>query len=153
MLSPVKETTKFMQVKITRLDKTSPLPQYHTPGSVAFDFAARETMTIAPQTIAYIPTGLIIQTPPEYMLSIVARSSLAKKRGLMLGNGLGIIDQDYCGPDDEIKINVYNFTNSDVVVEKGERIAQGIFVRVDTAQWDEVDNIANQSRGGFGSTG
>ena len=142
-----------MQVKIKRMDKTIPLPQYHTNGSVAFDFAARENITIESKTIAYIPTGLIIQTPPGYMLSVVARSSLAKKKGLMLGNGIGVIDQDYCGPEDEIKIMVYNFTDSPAVVERGERIAQGIFVRIDTAQWTETDEITSQSRGGFGSTG
>lgn len=142
-----------MQVRITRLDKSIPLPIYHTPGSVAFDFAARENITIASKTIAYIPTGLIIQSPPGYMLSVVARSSLAKKKGLMLGNGLGIIDQDYCGPEDEIKIMVYNFTDSPTTVERGERIAQGIFVRIDTAEWNEVENITDASRGGFGSTG
>ncbi len=142
-----------MKIKIKRLDKSLPLPEYHTPGSVAFDFTARANTTIAAHSLGYIPTGLIIQTPSGYLLSVVARSSLAKKKGLMLGNGVGIIDQDYCGPEDEIKILVYNFTDSAATIERGERIAQGIFVRIDTAQWEESDQMSDKSRGGFGSTG
>ncbi|MFA6486370.1 MAG: dUTP diphosphatase [Candidatus Magasanikbacteria bacterium] len=142
-----------MQIKITRIDKTLPLPAYHTAGSVAFDFAASADTTIASRALGYIPTGLIIQAPPGYMLAIIARSSLAKKHGLMLGNGVGVIDQDYCGPQDEIKLMVYNITDAPVTITRGERVAQGIFLPVQIAEWQEVDEIASASRGGFGSTG
>ncbi len=142
-----------MKIKIKRIDKTLPLPQYHTGGSVGFDLAANVDTTIQPKEIALIPTGLIIQTPPGYMLAIIARSSTPRKKGLTMPNAVGIIDQDYCGPEDELKIMVYNFTDQPVVVARGERIAQGLFIRVDIADWEEVDEISGSNRGGFGSTG
>ena len=68
-------------------------------------------------------------------------------------HGIGVIDHDYCGPRDEIKIQVYNFTDKPVTVLRGEKIAQGIFVRVDKCEFEEVSQIKEESRGGFGSTG
>ena len=70
-----------------------------------------------------------------------------------MAQSVGIIDTDYCGEDDEIKIQVYNFTDSPVKVEKGDRIAQAIFVKVATPEWHEVEQMSDTSRGGFGSTG
>ncbi|MDD4352068.1 MAG: dUTP diphosphatase, partial [Candidatus Gracilibacteria bacterium] len=67
--------------------------------------------------------------------------------------GVGIIDLDYCGPTDEVKTLVYNFTDADVTIERGTKISQGIFVRVDIADWEEVEEVHPESRGGFGSTG
>jgi dUTP pyrophosphatase len=87
------------------------------------------------------------------MLMVTLRSSTPRKRSLLIPHGVGVIDQDYCGEGDEVKIQVYNFTSKPVTVERGDRIAQGIFVRVDTAQWSEVDRIESKTRGGFGSTG
>ncbi len=71
---------------------------------------------------------------------------------MLIPHGVGVIDQDFCGEDDEIKIQVFNFNSNPVTVERGDRIAQGIFVRVDTVQWSEVDRIESETRGGFGST-
>jgi len=142
-----------MQVKIKRIDKTLPLPEYHTSGSVAFDFYAREETSIPAGGIEKIPTGLIIETPKGYGLIVAARSSLMYKKGLLLSNGIGVIDQDYSGEDDEILISVYNTTNKDIKIEKLERIAQGMFIRIDTAEWNEVEKMNDQSRGGYGSTG
>ncbi len=141
-----------MNVKIKRLDKSVPLPQYQTPGSVAFDLSAKEDAIINPKEIKLIPTGLIVQTPPGYMLMLSSRSSLAIKKGLMMGNGVGIVDQDYCGPEDEIKIQLVNITDGAVEIKKGERIAQGMFVRVNTGEFEEVESLEKNSRGGFGST-
>lgn len=87
------------------------------------------------------------------MLLLAARSSLPRKKGLMVPNGVGVIDQDYRGPDDEIHVQVYNFTDRPVQVERGERLAQGIFVRIAQVAWQEVEKIEADSRGGFGSTG
>mgnify|MGYP003732103191 CR=1 FL=1 len=142
-----------MQIKIKRLDKELPLPAYQTAGSAGFDIYSRENITIAPKTIALIPSNLIIATPPGYMLIVASRSSTPKRKGLMIANGIGIVDSDYCGSEDEVKILVYNFTNNEVLVEKGERIAQGLFVKVEQGQWEEVDEMSSKTRGGFGSTG
>ena len=142
-----------MRIKIKRLNKSVPLPQYQTAGSVGFDFSSRETIEIKPNEIALVPTGLIIATPPGYMLALFSRSSTPRRKGLMIPNSVGIVDQDFCGPEDEIKIFLYNFTEQPVTVDKGERIAQGVFVRVDAGEWDETGEINAPSRGGFGSTG
>lgn len=142
-----------MQITIKRIDKDLPLPQYHTSGAAAFDFYSRETLTIEAKTVARIPSNFIIATPTGYFLMVAARSSLASKKGLMLANGIGIIDSDYCGENDEILISVYNFTDQPVVVERGERIAQGTFVKIEQGIWEEVEKMTSKDRGGFGSTG
>ncbi|MDE0482099.1 MAG: dUTP diphosphatase [Candidatus Poribacteria bacterium] len=141
-----------MDVKIKRIDKSLPLPKYETEGSVGFDLLCRESAEIAPQEIGLIPANVIVETPPGYMLMICMRSSTPRKVGLMMAQGLGIIDNDYCGEEDELKIQVYNFTDEPVTIERGSRIAQAIFVRVGTAEWNEVDQMTTSSRGGFGST-
>jgi len=141
-----------MRVKIQRLDKTIPLPIYETSGSVGFDLLAREDTTISAGSIELIPGNVIIECPKGYMLAIASRSSTPRKKGLTMPHGFGVIDKDYCGPEDEIKIQMYNFTNEDVTIHKGDKIAQGLFVRVDTFEFEEVDQIKGGSRGGFGST-
>lgn len=141
-----------MKVRIKRIDESLPLPEYQTEGSVAFDMYARSDTTIAPGEVKPIPSNLIIEVPKGNMLIVSARSSLAKK-GLMLANGIGIIDQDYHGPQDEIGILVYNFTNKNVEVKKEDRIAQGSIMGIAEAEWEEVEEIKKSSRGGFGSTG
>lgn len=141
-----------MKVNIKRIDKTLPLPKYETAGSVGFDLICRESAQIAPQSIVLIPANVIVETPPGYMLMVCLRSSTPRKLGLMMPQGVGIVDNDYCGEADELKIQVYNFTDEIVNVERGSRIAQAVFVRVDTPEWNEVEQMSNTSRGGFGST-
>lgn len=141
-----------MKLKIQRIDKTLPLPEYKTEGAVAFDIYSRVNEFIKPREIKYLPSNLIIQVPKGYFLMIASRSSTHKK-GLMLANGIGVLDQDYCGPKDEIFIPLYNFTDKKVQIEKGERIAQGILTPIKKAVWREVGSINKKSRGGFGSTG
>lgn len=141
-----------MKVKIKRIDKSLPLPVYETGGSVGFDILARETVTIQPGTIELIPGNIIVEVPEGYMLAVASRSSTPKKKGLTPPHGFGVIDRDYCGPDDEVKIQVYNFSGSPVTIERGEKIAQGVFVRVDKFEWEETEEMQKQSRGGFGST-
>lgn len=142
-----------MQVPLSRLRSDVPLPQFHTAGSVGFDFSSAEKVTIAPGEIAMIPTGLVIETPPGFALLIASRSSAPKKFGITPPHGIGIIDQDYSGPEDEIKILVRNFRNESVTIEKGTRIAQGVFVRAEQAEFVESNFSHKESRGGFGSTG
>lgn len=140
-----------LNVSIHLVDPTLPLPEYQTPGAVAFDLYARETVTIAPRSVYRIPTNLIVKIPEGYMLYVKDRSSTAKKKSLL--PTAGIIDQDYCGPQDEILFQVYNFSDQEVMVERGERVGQAMFVRVDRAYWDVVDKMEGESRGGFGTTG
>jgi|SRR5690606_10181321 len=142
-----------MAVKVQRIDKDLPLPRYETNGAVGFDLLARETTVIPKGTIQLIPGNVIVETPPGYMLVVASRSSTPRKKGLTQPHGIGIIDQDYCGPTDEIKIQMYNFSENDVTVERGEKIAQGVFVHVSKFDFEEVEQIKEESRGGFGSTG
>ena len=142
-----------MKAKIKRIDPTVALPQYHTSESAGFDIAASADITVAPGEVAKIPTGLVIAAPKGHFLLIAARSSLSLKKGLTMANGIGVVDPDYAGPSDEIQIIVYNFTGKPVEVKKGERLAQGIFLKSEQAQWEEVDELRPVDRGGMGSTG
>jgi dUTP pyrophosphatase len=67
-------------------------------------------------------------------------------------HGIGVIDIDYSGDEDELFVQVYNFSNTDVTITKGEKIAQGVFVRIDKAKFEEVETMNNKTRGGFGTT-
>lgn len=140
-----------MKVSIKRIDKSLPLPDYQSPGAVAFDLYSRIDAVIKPKTLERLPTNVIIAIPDGYMLEIKDRSSTLKKKGLLVSTGY--IDNDYCGEEDEILLQVYNITENDAVIEKGERIGQGVFIKVDKSEWEEVDEMSNKSRGGFGSTG
>jgi dUTP pyrophosphatase len=141
-----------MNVKIKRIDPLLPLPEYQTAGSVCFDLLAREKTEIQPQSLGLIPCNIVIETPPGYMFIVVPRSSTPRKKGLLIPHGLGIIDQDYSGPNDEILFQVFNFKNEVAVIEKGERLAQGCFVKIEKVDFTEVDTVSEKSRGGFGST-
>ena len=142
-----------MDIKIKRIDKSLPLPEYKTQGSIAFDMYSREEIKVPAKSLSLLPSNFIIKTPESHGLILSARSSLAKKKGLMLANGVGTIDRDYCGENDEILLSVYNFTDEEVLVEKGERVAQGMFMRIDSGNFVEVEKMESSDRGGFGSTG
>lgn len=141
-----------MNIKIKRFDKELPLPKRQTEGAAAFDMTAREDVTIEAGKIGYIPLNIAVETPANHFLLMAARSGTHKK-GLMLANGMGIIDPDYSGNEDELRAAYYNFTDKPVSIEKGERIAQALFVPIATFEWTEVDEMPNKTRGGFGTTG
>ena len=140
-----------MKVKIKRIDKSLPLPEYHTPGAVAFDLSARKTTTIEPGTVGRIPTNIIIEIPEGYMIILKDRSSTAKKTGLI--SIVGFIDQDFHGTTDEMLVQFFNPQPEPITIQKGERLAQAAFVRVDKPEFTEVDEISEVDRGAFGSTG
>jgi dUTP pyrophosphatase len=140
-------------VRIHRLSPAVPMPSYQTAGAAGFDLAASVAVTVAPGAIVLVPTGLVVEVPPGHFLAVFARSSTPLKKGLVVANGVGVIDSDYCGPNDEVKIQVMNVTSAPVEVTAGDRLAQGIlmpFVRVDL---EEGGGASAPSRGGFGSTG
>jgi dUTP pyrophosphatase len=141
-------------VRIHRLHPDVPLPRYETSGAAGFDLAANEDVVVPAGGLALVPTGLVIQAPAGHFLGIFARSSTPLRRGLMVANGVGVIDEDYCGPTDEVKIPVFNFTAAPVTVSRGDRIAQGLFLPVLRVTWDDTDGAPREgSRGGFGATG
>ena len=145
------------QVRFAKINENAKVPQYHTPGSVGFDFETIEETIIFPKEIQLLPTGLVIEVPPDYMLMVALRSSTPRKWGLTMPQGVGIVDQDYCGPEDEIKIQVCNIAYDFVRIPKGVRLAQGVFIPVgvvpDVAWVEYLPDALGNSRGGFGSTG
>jgi dUTP pyrophosphatase len=142
-----------MRLKIRRLDPAVPLPSYGTGEAAGFDLAAAQDLTIAPGSIALVRTGLVIEVPAGHFLAIVARSSTPLKRGLLVANGVGVIDPDYCGPSDEVMIQLLNVTGASVSVKRGDRLAQGIVLASPRVTWDEVQDLRPAARGGFGATG
>jgi dUTP pyrophosphatase len=142
-----------MRLKITRLDPTVPLPAYGTSEAAGFDLAASHDVVVQPGQIALVRTGLVIEVPAGYFLGIFARSSTPLKRGLLVANGVGVIDPDYSGPNDEIMVQVLNFTEAQVRIQRGDRLAQGIVLPAPRVTWEEVDSIRSVTRGGFGATG
>jgi|ERR1051325_3586359 dUTP pyrophosphatase len=144
----------MLSVGIRRLKPHVALPEYQTAGAAGFDLAASEDVRVEPGAVALVPTGLVIRVPDGYFLAIFARSSTPLRRGLIVSNGVGVIDADYCGASDEIKIQVLNVTREIVAVKTGDRIAQGLFIPVARATWQEThDDLRAGSRGGFGATG
>jgi dUTP pyrophosphatase len=142
-----------MRLKIKRLDAAVGLPETATAGAAGFDLASAVDEEIPARSIRLVGTGLVIAVPEGYFLGIFARSSTPLKRGLMVANGIGVVDADYCGPSDEIKIQLLNITDAPVQVKRGDRLAQGIVLPCPRIEWEEVDDISQPSRGGFGSTG
>lgn len=142
-----------MEVRIQRIDPELPLPRYESNGAVGFDLITRVTTTITPGEIALVPGNVIVKVPEGYSLLILPRSSLPRKKALVCPHSIGVIDQDYHGEKDEILVQVQNVSLNPVTVERGERIAQGLFMKTEQATWIEVDSHGKESRGGFGSTG
>jgi dUTP pyrophosphatase len=140
-----------MKLQVTRVDQTLSLPTYATSGSCAFDLQARVETVVAPHALALIPANLIVRIPAGYVLMLCSRSS-TPKRGLLTPHGFGVIDQDYCGPEDELKIQVLNYTDSPITVGRGDRLAQAMLVHCPRWDFEEV-TADGQSRGAFGSTG
>ncbi len=141
-----------MKLLIKRFDKRLPLPVHKTPGAVAVDLCTRLDMDIKPKEIAYIPMNVTIKIPDGYFVLLAPRSS-THKLGLQGINGVGIMDRDYCGNDDEYHFAVRNFTDAIVHINKGDRLCQLVLIKCENFDFDEVDSMPNPSRGGFGTTG
>jgi dUTP pyrophosphatase len=153
-----------MKVRVFRKYKDIPLPTRKTDLSAGFDIYSPIDVELIPGQVTVIPTGLIIEAPEGYYYKIFIRSGFAVRNNVSLVNDVGIIDGDYCGPEDEIKIALIRHFSSDpeenrkkVIIRKGERFAQLIFEKMDFQhlEWDEQKNpdFAGNTRGGFGSTG
>ncbi len=127
-------------------------PEYKSERAAGMDFFASETITIDAGQHALVKTGVVMQLPAGYYLEISARSSTFRKKRLILTNGIGIIDEDYCGIDDEIMFSYLNTGSEPVIIHAGEAIGQGVVkhrVRAELRPFTPDE----RSRGGFGSTG
>ena len=141
-----------INVKIL-MTRDMPAPEYATEGSAAVDLRAAESLTIAAGERALVPTGVHIAPESKNVVAIVAaRSGLAIKHGISLSNGIGVIDSDYRG---EICVGLINHSDKPFNIERGDRVAQLMFMPVLTANLITSDTLDETERGagGFGSTG
>ncbi|PIA79049.1 deoxyuridine 5'-triphosphate nucleotidohydrolase [Gaetbulibacter sp. 4G1] len=142
-----------MQIKI--INKSShDLPHYETVASAGMDLRANisESRTLKPLERSIVGTGLFIELPVGIEAQVRPRSGLAAKKGITVLNAPGTIDADYRG---EIGVILVNLSNEEFVINNGERIAQLVIAKHDRAEWIEVNELSETSRGegGFGSTG
>jgi len=130
------------------------LPSYETIASAGMDLRANisESITLKPLERTIVKTGLFIELPIGYEAQVRPRSGLAAKKGISVLNAPGTVDADYRG---EIGVILVNLSNEDFVIENGERIAQLVIAKHERAEWIEVEELSETSRGagGFGSTG
>lgn len=138
-----------------RIGDTIPLPHYATDGSAGMDLRAciDETLTIKPGETHLIPTGLAIHIgDPSVAATILPRSGLGHKHGIVLGNLVGLIDSDYQG---QLFISCWNRGDTTFDIEQGDRIAQLVFVPVIQVALNQVDDFNDTVRGegGFGHSG
>ena len=137
------------------LDKNIHLPQRKTAQSAGYDIEAAEEVVLKPHEVTLVPTGLKAYMQADEYLGIHVRSGFSIKKKISCVNGQGIIDADYYdNPDNEghIMVPLINHSNYNVAVEKGMRIAQGIFYKYLTVD-DDTAGVGAKRTGGMGSTG
>ena len=141
-----------MEIKI--VSKSGIIPEYKTAGSAGFDISAylEEPVVLKPGERKLVPTGLFIELPAGYEAQVRGRSGLALKHGITVLNTPGTIDADYRG---ELKVLLVNFSDTDFIVNDGERIAQMIIAKHENADFIEVEELDDTERGtgGYGHTG
>ncbi|OAN16993.1 deoxyuridine 5'-triphosphate nucleotidohydrolase [Photobacterium jeanii] len=138
-----------------RVGNEFPLPAYATEGSAGLDLRAclDAALTVAPGETHLIPTGLAIHIgDPSLAATILPRSGLGHKHGIVLGNLVGLIDSDYQG---QLMVSVWNRGHDHFTIEPGDRIAQLVFVPVVQAEFNLVTDFDSSDRGegGFGHSG
>lgn len=138
---------------IKRLDPTVELPSYAYAGDAGLDLRASESVVLKPLERRLVSTGLAIAIPEGYAGFVQPRSGLALRKGLSMANTPGLIDAHYRG---ELKVCAVNLdSQNDIVIERGERIAQLVIQKVPVVTLAEVDELDETDRGtgGFGSSG
>ena len=139
-------------VNFVKMNDDAIVPTYGTLFSAGADLYSVEEVKIDAGETKIIHTGIILEIPEGYGGFIFARSSLASKRGLAPANKVGVIDSDYRG---EIMVSLHNHSKEIQIVEKGERVAQIVFMPYVMANFVQADDLSKTERGegGFGSTG
>jgi dUTP pyrophosphatase len=152
-VAPVHTNQKKMKINIINKSQHE-LPHYETIASAGMDLRANltESIRLNPLERTIVKTGLYIELPIGYEAQVRPRSGLAAKKGITVLNSPGTVDADYRG---EIGVILVNLSNEVFVVENGERIAQLVIAQHERAEWIEVQELSETSRGegGFGSTG
>lgn len=129
------------------------LPERSTVKSAGYDFFVQEDVVCKSHEITLIKTGVKAIFPEDECLLLFNRSSNPKKKGLIILNGVGVVDSDYYDNHDnegEIGGLFYNMLDEDVILKKGDKMMQGIFVKYGIT---DNDNASGNRNGGFGSTG
>ena len=142
---------KFEKVK--RIKEDIKLPERSTLNSAGYDFFALEDIIFNPNTITRVFTGVKCELMLNQVLILANRSSNPSKKGLILLNGIGVVDADYYGnPDNdgEIAFEFYNMLDEIVEIKKGEKLGQGLILKFDKTEDDFVTNVR---KSGWGSTG
>ena len=144
---------KNLQVLITRLDESIPLPKYAKGGDAGADLVSRIDITLKPGERALVPTGISIALPDGYAAFVHPRSGLAIKHGVTMVNAPGTVDAGFRGELQCIMIN--HDAHESISFKKGDRIAQLVIQKVERAEFIEVRDLPGSGRGtdGFGSTG
>jgi dUTP pyrophosphatase len=142
-----------VQVLITRLDESVPMPTYAKPGDAGADLTAGVDVTLQPGERALVPTGISIALPNGYVALVHPRSGLAIKHGVTMVNSPGTVDAGFRG---ELQVILINHDPREAIsFKKGDRIAQLVIQQVERADFIEVQSLPGSDRGagGFGSTG
>jgi dUTP pyrophosphatase len=142
-----------LEVAVRRLDPDLPLPAYAHPGDAGADLLTTVDVTLAPGERALVPTGIALALPEGYVAFVQPRSGLAARHGVSLVNTPGTVDAGYRG---EIKVLLINHDRAEAVeLRRGDRVAQLVVQRFETARFVEVDELPGSVRGagGYGSTG
>ncbi len=143
----------MVQISIRRLDPELPLPSYAHPGDAGADLYAAADLTLEPGQRALVPTGIALALPEGYVALVHPRSGLAARHGISIVNAPGTIDAGYRG---EVQVCLVNTDPAEPFeVSRGDRIAQLVVQRFETADFVEVDGLSETARGagGYGSTG
>jgi len=142
-----------VEVLVSRLDPDLPLPSYAHPHDAGADLVTAVAITLQPGERAVVPTGLALALPPGHAAFVHPRSGLAARCGLSIVNTPGTIDAGYRG---EVKVCLVNLDRSEpILLDRGDRIAQLVVQRVETARFVETDRLPDSVRGagGYGSSG
>lgn len=139
--------------KVNKITEDIKLPERSTLNSAGYDFFAIEDVTIPAKKLTRVMTGVKCELMSNQVLILANRSSNPSKKGLILANGIGVIDADYYGnPDNdgEMGFEFYNILDEDIVIKKGEKLGQGIIIKFDKT---EDDYVIKTRESGWGSTG
>lgn len=141
---------EIKKIKVKRLTNTAIIPTYGREGDAGFDFYSDETVTIPSKNAKSISTGIALEFPISHVLVFRDKSGLSFKHGLtVLG---GVFEGTYRG---DYKVHLYNTSDKDYTIEKGDKIIQGIILERPIIEFEEVDELSDSVRGanGFGSSG
>lgn len=142
----------MIKVQIKKIKDNAIVPKYAHEGDAGVDLYSTEDYTLKPNERVLVSTGIKIAVPEGYEAQVRPKSGLALKSGIGVANTPGTVDAGYRG---EVGVIAINLGNEDYKIEKGKKIAQMVFNKIEAAEFEEVEDLDETKRGegGFGSTG